>query len=530
MAIDMASVYAERFRKNPNMLRAAVMGQSPDPKLDSYTALNALRLIKEADMMAMAGQARQPTSSPSILAETLTPPTPPQGLAGMMPMGAPAGQMPQGPRPAPQAPVMQAASGGLASMPMPEEDYAEGGIVAFQSGGLNAPAVTADPLSNPQGDGEGEQDDYLAMLDELEGGEGSPAGLSAANKLTLATARRIASRDLQDLTPEERKTMYAEEYKRITDAAGPNPYAALRADLAEQGKERAGALDLAKGEALLQAASDVLEGSNAIRGIARGGARFAKVYGEAQRADKAAKRSMAQMEFSIADAERKERAGNSRAASAAVENARKDRRDMNKAELDRDIALGRLSTEMGKINKPARAAGAGGANLKDFVVGPETYLAQIKEEHPEWSPAKQRAEAFKAFQQGKSAGLQGAVIKADTATAQLTFKQNEAAQKALDRHKMFESKDWRKAVADAGGDKAAAEAKFKQNWILNNPVADEEGGAPAPKPAAPKPTAAKPATVGKVATMADVKATALASKKTEREVMDALEAKGYTIK
>lgn len=522
--IDMASVYAKRFEKNPQMLQAAVMGQSPDPKLDPYTALNALRLIKESNMMAMSKQAQQPTSSPSLVAENMAPQ---MGLGAMVP-GA-MGQAPQGMPP--QAPPMQAASGGLASMPTPEYDYAEGGIVAFQSGGLNTPAVSANPWNSPQGEeGDGEQDDYLAMLDELEGGEGNAAGLGAANKLALATARRIASRDLRDLSPEEQKAMYAQEYKRITDAAGPSPFAGLRADLAEQNKERAGNLELAKGEALLEAAAAVLEGNNAIRGLAKGGAKLAQSYGAAQRADKAAKRSMAQMEFHIADAERKERAGNSRAASAAVESARKDRKDMNKAELDRDIALSRLSTEMGKVNRPARAAGAGGANLKDFVVGPETYLAQIKEEHPEWSPAKQKAEAFKVFQNQKSAGLQGAVIKADTATAQLTFKQNEAATKALDRHKLFESKDWKQAVANAGGDKAAAEAKFKRDWVKNNPIADEEDGTPAPKPAAPKPAASNPATAGKVATMADVKATALASKKTEQEVIDALKAKGYTIK
>ena len=136
MAIDMASVYAERFRKNPDALRAAVLGQSPDPKLDSYTALNALRLVKEADMMEMAGKAQQPTSSPSILAENLAPPALPQGLAGMIPMGAPTGQMPQGQAPqgmppqqrAPMPqPTMQAASGGLAGMYTSDEDYAAGG-------------------------------------------------------------------------------------------------------------------------------------------------------------------------------------------------------------------------------------------------------------------------------------------------------------------------------------------------------------------------------------------------------------------
>lgn len=513
--IDKASVFAERFKSNPQILQATVLGQGTDPSLDPYTALRALQLIKESNAMMMARQAQQPTSAPSIASQAVAP----QGLAGMLPMGAPAGQMPQMAQ-APQAPAMQA-SGGLAGMYTPEEDFAEGGIVAFQAGGLNAPAVTADPLSNQQGDGEGEQDDYLAILDELEGGEGSPAGLSAANKLALATARRIASRDIRDLTPEERKTMYSEEYKRITDAAGPSPFAGLRADLTEQGKERSAGLELAKGEALLEAAAAVLEGNNAIRGLAKGGAKLAQSYGAAQRADKAAKRSMAQMEFHIADAERKERMGNSRAASAAVESARKDRLDYNRAELERDKALGKLATDMGRVNKPARAAGTGDKLLK---VNEQLAQAEIAYEENPNDTNKNRVAALRRTVDRIKTSESGPG-KIGVQEAQLTFKQNEAAQKELNRHKLFESKDWKKAVADAGGDKAAAEAKFKRDWVKNNPVVDDEGGAPAPKPAA-----AKPATAGKVATMADVKATALASKKTEREVMDALEAKGYTIK
>lgn len=365
--IDMASVYAERYRKTPDVLRSAVIGQSPDRSLDPYTALNALKLVNESERMAMAGQAQQPTSSPSLVAQNMAPAIP-RGLGAMVPgaMGqAPQGMPPQGMPPQGMAPqqTMQAASGGLAGMYTPEEDYADGGIVAFQAGGLNAVAATDDPTlrlgGEGEGEGEGEQDNYLAMLDELEGGEGSPAGLAAANKLALATARRIASRSVRDLTPKEANELYATELGKITTAAGPSPYAAMRADITEQGKERAGNLEFAKGEALLQAASDVLEGNNAIRGIAKGGARFAKVYGEAQRADKAAKRSMANMEFSIADAERKERMGNSRAATAAVENKRRSIADFNKAELERDKALGTLATNLGRVNKPARAAGAG---------------------------------------------------------------------------------------------------------------------------------------------------------------------------
>jgi hypothetical protein len=520
--IDMASVYAKRFEKNPQMLQAAVMGQSPDPKLDPYTALNALRLLKESNMMAMSRQAQQPTSSPSLVAENMAPQ---MGLGAMVPgaMGqAPQGQAPAPQAPAPQAPPMQAASGGLASMPTPEYDYAEGGIVAFQKGGLNTPAVTADPWNNPQGEeGDGEQDDYLAMLDELEGGEGNASGLGAANKLALATARRIASRDLRDLTPEEQKAMYAQEYKRITDAAGPSPFAAMRADIAEQNKERAGNLELAKGEALLEAAAAVLEGNNAIRGLAKGGAKLAQSYGAAQRADKAAKRSMAQMEFHIADAERKERAGNSRAASAAVESARKDRRDMNKAELDRDIALSRLSTEMGKVNRPARAAGAGGEKL--LKVNEQLAQAEIAFENDPSDANKNRVAALRRTVDRIRTSESGPG-KLGAQEAALTSKENIAAEQALSKHKLLNKQKWKKEV-EAAGSEDAAKAKFKKDWITANPQSAEEGGAPAPKPAAPN-----PATAGKVATMADVKATALASEKTEQQVIDALKAKGYTIK
>jgi hypothetical protein len=398
--IDMASVYAERFKGNPNALRAAVMGQSPDPKLDPYTALNALRLVKESQMAQMAGQAQQPTSAPSILAQNLAPPAPPQGLAGMMPMGAPAGQMPQGmPQRAPQAPVMQA-SGGLAGMPTADEDYASGGIVAFAGptkannnslvrddnaaiqnvydAVANDQRVAAYGSEKEPGWGGGvtedgdEQDDFLALLDRMEGG-GSPAGLAASNRLMTGVARRIASRDLRDLTPEEAKTAYATEYEKINKAAGPSPYTGMRADLTKEKEERAGNLNLAQGEALLEAAAAVLEGNNAIRGLAKGGAKLAQSYGAAQKADKAARRSAAELEFHINDAERKERMGNSRAATAAVESQRKSRADINKAELDRDIALGRVSIEMGKINKPPR--GAGGAGGEKPLKMNEQYYA-----------------------------------------------------------------------------------------------------------------------------------------------------------
>jgi hypothetical protein len=85
-------------------------------------------------------------------------------------------------------------------------------------------------------------------------------------------------------------------------------------------------------------------------------------------------------------------------------------------------------------------------------------------------------------------------------------------------------KEWRKAVADAGG-VDAAESMFKKKWITNNPQSVEGASSPAKPAAAPKPTA-----TSKVISMADVDATVTASGKTRQEVMDALKAKGYTVK
>jgi hypothetical protein len=395
----------------------------------------------------------------------------------------------------------------------PEEDFAEGGIVAFAAPtpennyslvrDPEAPAVSANPFESytpaagadlfaRSTEGDGEEDDYLTRLDEIEAGEGSPAGFAAANKLALAAARRIASRSARDLTPEEAKTLYATEYEKITKAAGPSPYVGLRADLTAQGKERAANLNIAQGEALLEAASAVLEGSNAVRGLAQGGAKFAKSYGAAQRADQAAKRSMANMEFAISDAERKERSGNSRAATAAVENKRKAIADYNKTELERDKALGRLATDMGRFNRPAaKAAGTDKEQPLDRVTAAmNDKLIEMRAKDPNdpqiailEAKIKGRKEIIGMGKEGPSA--------ATRAAATITSKENTAAEQALTKHKLINRREWKKAVEAAGGDEKAAATQFKSNWITANPQSADEDGAPALKPT----SSAKPGTV-----------------------------------
>jgi hypothetical protein len=128
--IDKASVLAERYKTNRGPLTAVLMGQPvQDTQLDAYSALRAMQILKETDRMALAQQARGFSGEQPSLAEDAVMPAQPAPMMGAPVMGQQAQQAPM-----PQQP-MQAASGGLAGMPTSDDDYHEGGIVAFAAGG-----------------------------------------------------------------------------------------------------------------------------------------------------------------------------------------------------------------------------------------------------------------------------------------------------------------------------------------------------------------------------------------------------------
>jgi hypothetical protein len=370
MGIDMASVYAARYRKNPDVLRAAVMGQSPDQSLDSYTALNALRLVKEADMMAMAGQAQQPTSAPSLVAQALAPAPSAQGLGAMVPntMGqAPQGMPPQGmppqgmppqQAPAPQQP-MQAASGGLASMYSPEEDFAEGGIVAFQSGGLNAVAASDDPFSRIS-------EDDLSQMRGLES-EAVDRDLyddTDGTEIGFAEAQRLANRRIADLGKVKRKDFdrkgFIKDYMdQIKREGGEDIYAPELARGPEDEADRARARRTGEANALFTAAGRVLKGRNLAEGASEALPAYGSAMNEVEKLDQAAKVANSKYQFAIKDAKRKERMGDVRGAAAAAELARKYEQDENKFEFDKARYGADVAVRNVQANRPLRGTGTG---------------------------------------------------------------------------------------------------------------------------------------------------------------------------
>lgn len=514
--IDMASVYANKYRQNPQALQAAVLGQSPDPRLDPYTALNALRLVKESNMMAMSKQAQQPTSSPSLVAQNMAPQA---GLGAMVPgamgqMGqAPQGMPPQAP--AAPAPVMQR-SGGLAGMPTKDFGYARGGIVAFQEGGQ----LTLPPGTPYDENESGEYDPR-----DLEEGEGNSSAQDKFNTYLMRQLKELEGYDPKELSDKEQSDLYEKFLAREQKLAGPDIYKPAMGDLQTRREAIPKNERYGQGLALISAAGQMLKGRNIAEGASNAAPAFAQQMAEVKRATAQEQRSIEQMQFSYADAQRKEKAGMHRAAQASVDSARKFQQDANKANFDKRRALADLAVKGSQANKPrAGAAGSTPKLAERLADAEEAYaLDPSKENKARLAALSSAASKMKtSFSTGESGpGKLGAQQDA------LTSKENIEANKALDKHKLMNGREWRKAV-EAAGSVEAAEKQFKSKWITNNPQSVEGGAA---QSATPKPSAApKPTTATKVVSMADVDATVTASGKTKQEVMDALKAKGYTVK
>jgi len=382
--IDMASVFAERYRKTPNILSSAVMGQSPDPKLDPYTALNALKLVNEANRMEMAGQAQQPTSSPSLVAEALTPAPSAQGLGAMVPntMGGqgmppqgmpPQGMPPQGMPPQQRAPmpqpVMQAASGGLAGMYSPDEDYAAGGIVAFaeptedNNYSLVRDESAPDYVFSETGPSQMRVLESEAVDRDLyDDTDGTETGFLAAQKLAN---RRIASLGKVERKKFDRAGFIKDYMDQVKREGGVNIYDEEIARGPQDEADRAKARRVGEAGAYFTAAGKVLKGRSLAEGASEALPAFGSAMSEVEKLDQAAKQANSKMQFALKDAKRKERMGDLRGAAAAAELARKYEQDENKFEFDKARYGADVAVRNVMANRPLRSAsGSGDASTK----------------------------------------------------------------------------------------------------------------------------------------------------------------------
>lgn len=255
MGIDKASILADRYKNNRGQLAAALMGQPvQDQSIDAYSALRAMQLLKESDRMAMAQQARGPSGEQPSLAEAAVAPDQSAGLAGMM--GQPVMAQAQQPQQAP--PVMQGASGGLAGMPMADDDYAEGGIVAFAAGGRPSSA------------------DYLEK--------------AFANIPKPATL-------------EERESGMTAQRDYVNKLYGPDRMAPYLEEIAKEKQEISGRGDKNLGYALIAAAQGIVSDPNLARATGKAMGAFGAEMQKFEKEDREAKRALRQSEMTLAAAQ-----------------------------------------------------------------------------------------------------------------------------------------------------------------------------------------------------------------------------------
>jgi len=552
--IDQASVFAERFKGNPQVLQATVLGQGNIPGLDPYTALNALKLIKESQRMEMAGRAQQPTSSPSIVAEALAPAPSPQGLGAMVPNTM--GQMPPGTpqglaaiAPQQRAPVMQR-SGGLASMPTPEENYAEGGIVAFsgQTGSAvkdpDAPAVKDNPYSRLDTDGE---ERGVGLEDLMFTSKGDPETYGKLAAIYPGAIQSLGNITETEIKPETLRKVSADEIAAYREAMGPNvAEESMRADIKARRGEMSKNLEEGKGVALLKAAMAVTQGNNWVRAFAGAGAAFGDEYNRAIQADKAEKRSIAVAEFNLADAKRKESLGlfkEGRAAQDRYVSAVKaaDKAKLDKAKAYADAIKGGMNATKPLSSAFRTGAGAGEGKLPQVDRDAAAMAKQIIDLEST-NPDDPKLPALKK----KLAALEKIIAaNKDIGPNRLGAQETQifvgAAKEATSSARKRGNQDAAYLAALRNRDAAAANNRMKeiyaeeiQKFFPSTPLSDLLAAAP-PGDLTPTsggaPAASKPAaSAARVMSMADVQATAAASGKTTQEVIDAAKAKGYTIK
>jgi hypothetical protein len=291
-----------------------------------------------------------------------------------------------------------------------------------------------------------------------------------------------------DYAPKEMSAKEQEEFldrymARAEKAGGPNIYAPALEKLKAREEARAGDRRQGEGLALLTAAGKVLKGHSLAMGASEALPAFAQQMGEVHRADQQEQRAIEQMNFALADAQRKERMGDARGAQAALAEARKFQQDANRAQGEKLRYGADIAARTVQYSKTTgKGAGAGGPKVPEQLAQAEyDYLkttTKPKEgESPEAFDARIRAQALRATQaqlaqrQTFSNSLSDFPVggpKAEGAKATIASKENIEANKALEKYKFTNRRDWRKAV-EAAGSEEAAEKAYKSKWITNNP-------------------------------------------------------------
>lgn len=407
MAIDKASIFAERFKTNPTILQQAVLGQGQVPNLDAFTALRALQLIKEEAAMrsAMAGQNAPPKGGPSLVQEAIQP-------------------------------------AGLSAMPTPAQGFAPGGIVAFSG-----------DEDDDENEGQVTRENPALTEEEARIFGSHRASLLKGLLSSNARLRQYASQ-VKDLTPEQQNEFiknYLTQVEGGTESPYPKALEALKTRRGEIGSgdkyERAGAF--------FEAAAAAQQPGGALRAITSAGGVLGKGLGAIKRAQQTEQRALDRMEFDYMDAQRKEKQGNMRGALSALESYRKNQKDAITARMQIEEAQSKGYVRALQATKPPTPPrpGSGPKLAEQLAAASIAFKLNPTEEN------KKRLDGLtEAANIMRTSDMGGA--RQGVEEAKLESREAIELGKAFDELKLFNRKEYEALLKAAGDDSAKARRDY----------------------------------------------------------------------
>ena len=353
--------------------------------------------------------------------------------------------------------------------PQMADRMAGGGVVAFSK------PTEQNNYSLVSEDGEGSSD----ITDRIPYSAGNAGLYNKFGQLGIQ-----AFEDLENLKPYEgmsekdRTALTKRHFGELQQFAGADPYAPMADRIAKMDADRLVNLEKEKGAAAFEAIPAILQGRG-IRGIGAGLGKLGSGLAAAAKADAAEQRALANQDFLLKDAQRKERMGLTKDAMGMTDKIEAAGVAAAKSRREALVAKGKLASDLAKAYRPigVGAGGAGGAGKLpqvDRLAGQiATQIVDLKTKNPNDPQIK--------VLESKLAGLKDVIAttktsdiggaKADVEAAKLAAMTDKDIDEQVRKAKFMDG-EWQNAMGDSKA-QAAAEARIRNEIVTrrNNAAA-----------------------------------------------------------
>ena len=342
--------------------------------------------------------------------------------------------------------------------PQMADRMAGGGVVAFAGKG---PSLT----SSEDGEDGSDVTDRIPY---------SPGNASLYNKFGQLGIQ--AFEDLENLKPYEgmsekdRTALTKRHFGELQQFAGADPYAPMADRIAKMDADRLVNLEKEKGAAAFEAIPAILQGRG-IRGIGAGLGKLGSGLAAAAKADAAEQRALANQDFLLKDAQRKERMGLTKDAMGMTDKIEAAGIAAAKSRREALVAKGKLASDLAKAYRPiGTSGGAGGAGklpqVDRLTAQMQDQLIDLKSD-PNANPAQIKkledkiAARMKIIAATKTSDIGGA--KADVEAAKLAAMTDKDIDEQVRKAKFMDA-EWQQAMGDSKA-QAAAEKRIRNEIV-----------------------------------------------------------------